>query len=149
MDKKNKNKNLLIIISIIVIIVVVLTVAILFMTKSKEDKTKEKYAITYEDGVKINTSEELAKDKQLDNYTITNIKLSHRNNTSTLLADVINNGSQTEEQDVKIEMLDEGGNVIMVLKGILKPLSQGETTQLNVNVSTDIAGAYNFRISKW
>ena len=149
MNKKSKNKKLAMIISIVVIVAVVFTLAVIFNTKPKENIIKEEFAITYEDGVKINTSEELAKDKQLDSYTITNIKLSNRNNISTLLADVTNNGNQTEEQIVRIEMLDKNGNIIMELKGTLKALAQGETTQLNVNVSADIVGAYDFRISKW
>lgn len=145
MDKKNKNKKLGMIISIIVIIAA-LIVGIVVNTREKV--IKEEFAITYEDGVKINTSKELAKDKQLGDLKITNIKLSCRNNISTLLADVINNGNQTQEQVVKIEMINKEGNVFMELNGIIKSLAQGETTELNVNVSADIAGAYNFRISK-
>ncbi len=148
MDKKSKNKKIGMIISVIVILAVVITGIVVYLVNSREKVIKEEFAITYEDGVKINTSEELAKDKQLDNLRITNIKLSCRNNTSTLIADVINNGGNTQEQVVKIEMIDKDGNVIMELKGLLKSLTQGETTQLNVNASSDIAGAYNFRVSK-
>lgn len=148
MDKKNKNKKLGMIISIIVILAVVIIGIVVYLVNSREKVIKEEFAITYEDGVKINTSKELAKDKQLDNLRITNIKLSYRNNTSTLLADVINDGSKIQDQQVKVEMLDKEGNVFMELKGIINSLEQGETTELNINVSADIAGAYNFRVSK-
>ena len=53
-----------------------------------------------------------------------------------------------DETEIKVELLDKEGNIINELKSSIKPLNPGETTQFNVNITTDVAGAYNFRISK-
>ena len=68
---------------------------------------------------------------------------------STLIADITNNTNEaTEGQTANIEILDENNNVIETIVAEILPLKPGKTTQLNVNITTDIAGAYDFRITK-
>ena len=143
-DKKNKKKKLNKKEKIII------TVGIIINIRNRTlRKVVEEFDIVYEDGVKINTSEELAKTKTIDNLEVTNIKLSCTNGLSTLLADITNKGiTKTEETDLTVELLDKEENVIIELKATIVPLSPGQTTQLNMNITKDIAGAYNFRISK-
>ena len=153
--KNNKKKKLTkkekIIITIVVILLIILAVVgIIINIKSRTlKKVVEEFDVIYEDGVKINTSEELSKTKTIDNFELTNIRLSCTNGLSTLLGDLTNKGTtKTEETDLTVELLDKEGNVINELKATIKPLNPGETTQFNVNITTDVAGAYNFRISK-
>ncbi len=151
MKKKKKKNNLVLIISVVIIIIAIIVVAIYLLNKPKENTIVEEFAITYEDGTKENTSKELAKEKKLDELLINNIILSYRESTdlTTLLADVTNTGNtKTAEQLIKVELLDKEENVIMELEQMLVPIEPGQSTQLNVNVSSDFAGAYNFRVSK-
>lgn len=152
-EKRTLNKKkviLLIVIIIFIIVALVLTPIIINIEESRPKKVDvEDYAVTYEDGVKINTSKELKKTKHLDNLEITNIVLSYKNGTSTLLADVINKGNNISPNlMVKVEFLDKEENVIMEIKQEFINLNPEESLELNVNVSADITNAYNFRITK-
>ena len=154
-NKKNEKKKLTkkekLIITIVVILLIILTVVgiILNIRNRTLRRIVEEFDIVYEDGVKINTSEELAKTKVVDNFELTNIKLSYTNGLSTLLGDLTNKGtSKTEETNLTVEFLDKEGNTINKLTTSIKPLNPGETTQFNINITTDIAGTYNVRISK-
>ena len=115
-----------------------------------EDSNVEEYVQKLEDGSKLNVSEELQKTKTLDELEITNIQLKEIGGITTLLADVNNKGSvQTEEKKVKVEILDKNGETITTLKGIIDKIPAGESVQLNMAVTADVANAYNFRISNY
>lgn len=144
-----KNKKIILLVSIIIIFIIVITVVIVSRNVNKENIIVEEFDTIYEDGTKINTSEKLLETKKLDELELTEIKLSCRNGISTLIAKVTNNGNtKTQEQEVSVEVLDKEENVIVELKGLLLPINPGESTTLNLNISSDIAGAYDFRISK-
>ena len=142
-----KNKKVIIILSILIIIIILNIAGIIFF-RSKTNNTSEnttiveKYDVIYEGGLKVNTSEEVAKSKKFNTLDI-------RNGLSTLIADITNNTNEaTEGQTANIEILDENNNVIETIVAEILPLKPGKTTQLNVNITTDIAGAYDFRITK-
>ena len=142
-----KNKKVIIILSILIIIIIlILIIAGIIFFRSKTNNTSEnttiveKYDVIYEGGLKVNTSEEVAKSKKFNTC---------RNGLSTLIADITNNTNEaTEGQTANIEILDENNNVIETIAAEILPLKPGKTTQLNVNITTDIAGAYDFRITK-
>lgn len=149
-----KNKKVIIILSILIIIIILIIAGIIFF-RSKTNNTSEnttiveKYDVIYEGGLKVNTSEEVAKSKKFNTLDISNARLSCRNGLSTLIADITNNTNEaTEEQTANVEILDENNNVIETIVAEILPLKPGKTTQLNVNITTDIAGAYDFRITK-
>ena len=146
MSKKKKKNNFA-----LIIVIAIIAAAVYLLNKPKENIIVEEFATTYEDGTKENTSKELAKEKQLGELRISNIVLSYRSsiNVSTLLADVTNMGNtKTEEQLIKVAILDKEGNVVLNLEQMLVAIEPGQSAQLNVNVSADITGAYDFRVSK-
>ncbi len=145
-----KKKNAILISLIIILLIIMLVVNIVIKIKNTSlKKVVGQYSTTYEDGVKINTSKELAKTKQLDNYEITNIKLSYTNGLSTLLADITNIGdAPLEGTEIKAQIVDENGNVLVEITQDILPLNPGQTVELNMNVTIDVADAYNFILSK-
>ena len=149
-DKKISKIEKIVITIIICILIIVVIVGIIINIKNRSlKKIVEEFDIVYEDGVKINTSEELAKTKVVDNLELTNIILSYTDGISTLLGNLTNKGAKkTEETSLNIEMLDKEENVIAQITTTVRALNPGETAQLNANINADIAGAYNFRISK-
>ena len=149
-DKKISKIEKIVITIIICILIIVVIVGIIINIKNRSlKKIVEEFDIIYEDGVKINTSEELAKTKVVDNLELTNIILSYTDGISTLLGNLTNKGAKkTEETSLNIEMLDKEENVIAQITTTVRALNPGETAQLNANINADIAGAYNFRISK-
>ena len=49
---------------------------------------------------------------------------------------------------VELTLLDDQGNTLEVLDGLISPVAAGETVQLNIGVSADYANAYDFKIVK-
>ena len=108
---------------------------------------QEEYVQILQDGSKLNKSEELLKEKKLDELEISNIQLKETGGITTLLADVKNNTNhEIQERDVTIEVLDKQGNVITRLNGVIDTVGAGEKVQLNMSVTADVANAYDFRI---
>ena len=109
---------------------------------------QEEYVQILQDGSKLNKSEELLKEKKLDELEISNIQLKETGGITTLLADVKNNTNhEIQERNVTIEVLDKQGNVITRLNGVIDTVGAGEKVQLNMSVTGDVANAYDFRIN--
>lgn len=145
----NKSKIKFFILFILILIIAIAVAIIINMKKPSSNIIVEEFDTIYEDGVKVNTSEELSKPKTLDGIEINNIRLSCRNGLSTLLADITNTSSNPiDELTLNVEILDKDENVIMELTNQVYSINSGETKELNINVLGDIAGAYNFRVSK-
>ena len=157
--KKNEIKM----IGIIILIGLVIIGIILITRKPKEETSKEitssqqtaqttkneEYAVTFDDGSKMNTSNKLNEKKKLGDLEIGNISLTYKNNKSVVLADVKNTSNNTvEKQLVTLTLFDKNGAEIINLDGIIPKLEAGKTTQLNIGTSKDIANAYNFSIIK-
>ena len=51
-------------------------------------------------------------------------------------------------QEVEIALLDENGEVIYKIPGVIEEVEAGATVQFNTSISADFANAYNFEILK-
>ena len=112
-----------------------------------EENEVEEYVQKLEDGSKLNVSEELRKEKEIEGLEITNIQLKETRGITTLLAEVENtSGKISEEKKVQVEILNKKGEVITTLKGRIDKIGVGEKVQLNMSVTADVANAYDFRI---
>ncbi len=153
-SKSNSRRTLLIVLIIIILIVVV---ALLVRNAQKNNdssentagnESKESYVEEIEDGVKINKSTKLNEAKEINGLLITNIQLTTIDGMTTLLADVTNNsGAPTQLQTIKITLLAQDGSELTTVTGIVKDLAVGETTELNISVTSDFVNAYDFRVS--
>ena len=154
---KKKEKRM--IIMLIIVGVVVIGGLLIWGNRSKkegevvggevEETNQEEYVQELEDGSKLNISEKLHEEKELGELRITNIQLREIGGITTLLADVENkSGEISESKMVEVEVIDKEGNIIITLKGVIDEMEEGETSQLNVSVTSDIANAYDFRISE-
>lgn len=80
---------------------------------------------------------------------ISNIRLTHKDGNSIVLANVKN----TTDQDVTLipiilTLLDDKGNVLEKINGLISPVKASESIQLNVAISGDYANAYDFTVEK-
>ena len=67
---------------------------------------------------------------------------------TTLLADVKNNtGNKTGVQMVDITLLDQDGKELTTVTGIIDGLEVGDTTQLNIMMTSDYINAYDFKVN--
>ena len=161
MKSSEKKVILLLIIVLIVVIVVAVkrnnkgevekpkTTQIATETEQKEEEPKEKYVEVLEDGTKLNTSETLKTAKMVEGLEFKNIQLTNKDGQSVLLADVTNTKeTATEIMLVNVIILDDAGEEIGKVGGIIAPLAPGATTQFNTSTTMDYANAADFKIEK-
>jgi len=156
--KYEDKKTIIILVLFAVIVVAIICIIGSIMKKTSKVETEvakqntetniEKYVQKLEDGSKLNVSDELRKTKTVDGLEISNIQLKEIGGITTLLADVENKtGVATAQKTLRIDILDNSGNTITDVQGIVDPMKVGEKVQLNVAVSVDVANAYDFRVS--
>ena len=159
--KRSKSKKIRIAISVIIIIIVFI---ICFKILSKKDidntENNEKEFVLYdssiadyvkksEDGTKINMSPKINQDMKLNELDIKNIQLTCKNGITTLLADVSNNTNKDSEmKNINIKLLDENNKEIRTVSGYIPALKIGETTKLNVSMSSNLIIAYDIEFSE-
>lgn len=113
-----------------------------------EGNTSNSYVEEIEDGVKINKSTKLNEAKEIDGLTIANIQLTTESGMTTLLADVTNHSSaKTEVKSIEITLLNEDGAELTKVTGIINALDVGESTQLNIAMTSDYVNAYDFKVN--
>lgn len=148
MDKKEKKSNYIWIIAVVVIILIV-AIVLGFRMMGKSSEIGDKVLYTEENGIKKNTSKKLAEEKTMDGLKFTNIQLVYEESASILTADVVNeSGEKKGDFDVDLKILDQNGEEIITIMGYIPEVEAGETTRLDTAVTLDVAGAYNFEISK-
>lgn len=155
--KQQKSKRLGRLILILLIIIIVIVGIVLFVNRNRENgrtssdgenTSTESYVEEIESGVKINKSTKLNEAKEVSGFLITNIQLTTESGMTTLLADVKNNtGNKTGVQMVDITLLDQDGKELTTVTGIIDELEAGDTTQLNIAMTSDYINAYDFKVN--
>lgn len=113
----------------------------------ENNTVEEEFTQLLDNGVKLNTSEELGKTKQVGSFKFENIQLTEQDDQSILLADVTNTSSKaTDVTLVDVVLLDKNGKEIVTVGGIIKALKPGEKTQFNTSMTLDYANTYDFKI---
>lgn len=154
MKKKEKKRLLILIVVAIIIILVLFLVRAALNNKNNQgsqnlsnSEAGSEYTALYSDGSKLNISSKLKENKNYQNVTISNIQLTTVNGTNRLLANVTNNTSTSlDAQDISLIFVDDKGNTIATVPGVIPALNAGETAQLNASTTKDIINAYDFRI---
>lgn len=158
-SKKNKNHSFGVIWVVIAIILIVMVVIAVKRSRDNENKTatvnsndlntiSNSYVQEIEDGVKLNTSSKMNEAKQTGGFKFNNIQLTTKDGITTLLMDVTNiSGTATELKNVEITLLDQSGNELTTLKGVIVALENNASTQLNIAATSDYINAYDFNIS--
>lgn len=161
--KKNRNKFRKIrIATCVIIIIIVFVVCFKILSKKDIDNTEnnEKEFVLYdssianyvkksEDGTKINISPKMNQDMKLKELDIKSIQLTCKNGITTLLADVSNNTNKDSEmKNINIKLLDENNKEIRTVSGYIPALKIGETTKLNVSMSSNLITAYDIEFSE-
>ena len=161
--KKNRKKSRKIRITICGIIIIIVLIGLLKIvfkkdTKNTEDSENEftlynssiaDYVKENENGTKINLSPKINQDMKLNELDIKNIQLTCKNGITTLLADVLNNTNKDSEmKNINIKLLDENNKEIRTVSGYIPALKIGETTKLNVSMSSNLIIAYYIKFSE-
>ena len=159
---RSKFRKIRIATCIIIIIIVLFIVCLKTILKKDIDNTENSenefvlynssiadYVKTSEDGTKINISPKINQDMKLNELDIKNIQLTCKNGITTLLADVLNNTNKDSGmKNINIKLLDENSKEIRTVSGYIPALKIGETTKLNVSMSSNLIIAYDIKISE-
>ena len=159
---RSKFRKIRIATCIIIIIIVLFIVCLKTILKKDIDNTENSenefvlynssiadYVKTSEDGTKINISPKINQDMKLNELDIKNIQLTCKNGITTLLADVSNNTNKDSEmKNINIKFLDENNKEIRTVNGYIPSLKIGETTKLNVSMSSNLIIAYDINFSE-
>lgn len=155
-ERQGKKKlRIFIVIFLIIISIIVITV---ISTKDKNKTTSGNEGITLYDtklaeyvketdnGIKINTSAQINTNKKIGELDATNIQLTESSGITTLIATVANNTTNnTGLTNIKAIFLDEKGNELYSARGIVAALNVGETTTLNISISSSYITAYDVK----
>lgn len=161
-ENRSKRRKIKIAICGIIIIIIVFIVCLKIFLKKDTDNTKNSekeftlysssiadYVKESEDGTKINISPKINQDMKLNELDIKNIQLTCKNGITTLLADVSNNTNKDSEmKNINIKLLDEDNKEIRTVNGYIPALKIGETTKLNVSMSSNLIIAYDIKFSE-
>lgn len=109
---------------------------------------EEKYVTTTEDGTKVNTSDALATNKTVNNVEFSDIQLTERGGETLLIATVTNKGTTANQLfAVDITLIDENGQDITSITGLVAPMEAGETATFETSTTLDFANAYDFKVT--
>lgn len=160
--KKRKSINGMI---ILLIIIAIITIMIVYINKNQsenlsntgnvkneiveENKLTEEFVQILEDGTKYNTSDKLKETKKFEDFEITNLQLTEKDNVTLLLGTITNVGKTKQGgYPINVKLVDKNGNEIITIAAIIGELEPGESMQLSTNVVENCANAYDFIISK-
>ena len=115
-----------------------------FLYKSNESNSRYIYLSLPKDG---NDSMYLKVKNMKYKLLFTN-GIANKDGQTVLLANATNNtGKAVDITLLDIKLLDEQGNEIVTVGGIISPMQVGETTQLNASMTMDYANAYDVEIT--
>ncbi len=157
-SKKGKKSSVGLIWVIIAIILIIVIVVAVTRDKGNENNNTtntvnsntatNSYVQEIESGVKLNTSSKINEAKEVGGYKFTNIQLTTKDGITTLLMDVTNtSGASTDLKNVEITLVDEAGDELTTLKGVIVALENNASTQLNIAATSDYINAYDLKIT--
>lgn len=133
-------KKTTIVLSIIAVIAAVIITVNIFK-KDNKDKEPIKNYIENKGGIKINTSDNIKKDKEVEGIKIQKQSLVYSNGSSKLISNITNTTNETKAVSFKIIFIGEKGQVIIEALGYVGNVMPGETRQLDSEITTDVSNA--------
>ena len=154
-------KRVFIILGAIVCVILVLSLMWMFKRKNNAPQQNQEnisvneaqitevddYTGKLSDGSKINTNAKMNQPMTLGNLQVDNVRLTLKNGITTFRANVTNNGdSKTELKNVKVILLNENGEELVSVNGIIPELEKGNSQELVVSVTSDYLKASGYKI---
>lgn len=151
--KENEKKGI-----IILVIIAIVVIGIFLIVKNsgkkeereeKVNEVKEEFVEKQEDGTKMNVSNKLKEEKEVEGLKIGNIQLTEKDGQLTLKAIVTNPTEKDVEAFlVDIILYDKQGKELDTIIGFVSPVGAGKSVELNAGITEDYANAYDFKVVK-
>lgn len=131
---------------------IILATSIIFVLTSCGKNNKEndqKYTKEDETGEKVNTSEDLNKEKTFGYYKVSSISLKTEAGANTLTATIENVSSKTTEEGVyNLVFTDKSGQEKGKITVFIKSMTPNETVEIRSTINLDVIDSYNFKLEK-
>lgn len=129
---------------IAVIIIIALTTVILVLNNNQVENNQIGKSLNYNelvDGTKVNISEEVSKNKQLQDILIEHSKITFSGGTSKLTSKVTNNGEIKDNLIFTIRFIANDNSTIAESIGYIGEIKSGEVKYIDSNITMDISNA--------
>lgn len=122
-------------------IIIILICAIILCGCDKEEDVKKKE----NNGVNVNTKEDIIKDQTVGDFEFTNTSMIEENGMTTITTSIKNNSSVAKNVPIfTIIVKDRGGSVIEETIGYVGgEIKAGETKQVTTSITSSLADAYS------
>lgn len=109
------------------------------------DKEDEKVNKKEDNGVNVNTKEDIIKDQTVGEFEFTNTSMIEENGITTLTTSIKNNSNETKKVPIfTIVIKDRSGSVIEEMLGYVGgELKAGEVKQVTTSITSKLSDAYS------
>ena len=146
---------------IILIVTSIIIIGVIFLLTRKTEEEKYINTIVSKDEIidnsivqtvdsdtKVNVSSKLNEDKSVNGINFKNIQLVKVDKLTILSMDVENTtGKDIKDTMISINLLDQNGNKIKAMSGIISAVKNGETVKLKSIANGDYTNAYDLKIA--
>jgi len=148
MINKNQNRNRLLVFGVIVVVIIVVVIAMINKGNSGNLNTEatnnvETNYVESTDGTKVNTSEQVAEVKEVENVLLEQSKIVFNNGTSLLTSKVTNDGIAKENLKFKVKFMANDGSVIAESVGFVGKIKANEIKYIDSYITLDISNSKN------
>lgn len=131
------------------IILATSTIFVLTSCGKNNKENDQKYTKEDETGEKVNTSEDLNKEKTFGDYKVSSIYLKTEAGANTLTATIENVSSKTTEEGVyNLIFTDKSGQEKGKVTVFIKSMTPNETVEIRSTINLDVIDSYNFKLEK-
>lgn len=138
MNRKLKVKNVIIVLVAVILIVVG---GVFLVNKMNDKKPKKSVNYVTQGQNKINTSENVAKDKKVQNILLEKSEIIYENGTSKLTSKVTNNSEAKDNLRFKVKFIANDGTVIAESIGFVGQIKSKETKYIYSYITIDVSNA--------
>jgi len=142
MDGTRKSK--LIIFGVILFVIVMAIIISINKNNTEiveQPNTEKENFVEATDGTKTNTSEDVAKDKEVGDVLLEKSKIVFENGTSKLTSKVTNNGIAKDNLRFKVKFIANDGSIISESVGFVGKINANEVKQIDSYITLDISNA--------
>lgn len=131
------------------IILATSTIFVLTSCGKNNKENDQKYTKEDETGEKVNTSEDLNKEKTFGDYKVSSISLKTETGANTLTATIENVSSKTTEEGVyNLIFTDKSGQEKGKITVFIKSMTPNETVEIRSTINLDVIDSYSFKLEK-
>lgn len=133
--------------TLIILIAIVIIVALAVIALGKKENNAQPPAENDKNytqsatGVKVNTSDDVSKDKTVNGVVLSSNQIVYEDGMSKLTSKVTNDSTEKANLRFKVKFIDNAGNVMAESVGYVGQIRANETKYIDSYITTDVVNA--------